>query len=172
MSTKGFFYEGNGRRHYIINVSNKAHLNFPFDAGFHSSKIAPFRIRFELRGCPMKKWSLVLLAVAVLMPIAAAAQHSSKAAEAKPSTATAPVVSRKAVSIAGPISLDGKTLVSEENDIWSVVNPDVLAGHKGQMVLVKCQVFPDKNEIHVLSLKPALVQVKSASNKADSAFKR
>ncbi len=67
----------------------------------------------------MKEWSLVLLAVALLMPITAAAQHSSKAAEAKPGSKT-PVVARKAVSIFGQISKDGKTLVSEENDIWSV----------------------------------------------------
>jgi hypothetical protein len=120
----------------------------------------------------MKKWSFVLLAVALLMPIAAAAQHSSKAAEAKPTASKAPVVARKAVSISGQISLNGKTLVSEENDIWSVVNPNVLKGHEGQMVLVKCQVFPDKNEIHVLSLKPTLMEVKSVSNRADSAFRR
>jgi hypothetical protein len=120
----------------------------------------------------MKKWFLVLLAVALLMPIVAAAQHSSKAAEGKPTGSQAAIVARKAVSIAGQISLDGKKLVSEENDVWSVINPDVLAGHKGQQVLVKCQVFPDKNEIHVFSVKPALVEVKAASNKADSAFKR
>jgi len=120
----------------------------------------------------VKKWSLVLLAVALLMPIIAAAQHSSKAAEAKPASSNASIIARKAVSIAGQISLDGKTLVSEENDMWSVVNPNVLAGHEGQQVLVKCQVFPDKSEIHVLSLKPALMQVKSASNKTDSAFRR
>jgi hypothetical protein len=62
--------------------------------------------------------------------------------------------------------------VSEENDVWNVINPNVLAGHEGQQVLVKCQVFPDKNEIHVLSFKTALLEVKAASNKADSAFKR
>src|SRR5271169_2828093 len=120
----------------------------------------------------MKKWSLVLLAVALLMPIVAAAQHSSKAAEAKPPVSNTSIVARKAVSISGHISLDGKTLVSEENDIWSVANPKVLAGHEGQQVSVKCQVFSDKNEIHVFSVKPALLEVKSASNKADSAFRR
>ena len=120
----------------------------------------------------MKKWSLVFLAVALLMPITAAAQHSSKAAETKPAASKAFIVGKRAVSISGQISLDGKTLVSEENDIWSVANPNALAGHEGQMVLVKCQVFSDKNEIHVLSLKPALTKVKSTSNKADSAFRR
>jgi hypothetical protein len=120
----------------------------------------------------MKKWSVVILAVALLMPIVAAAQHSSKAAEGKPTGSQTLTVARKAVSIAGQISLDGKKLVSEENDVWTVINPDVLAAHKGQQVLVKCQVFPDKNEVHVFSVKPVLLEVKPASNKADSAFKR
>ena len=120
----------------------------------------------------MKKWSVVILAVALLMPIVAAAQHSSKAAEGKPTSSQAPIVARKAVSISRQISLDGKKLVSEENDVWSVINPDALSAHKGQQVLVKCQVFPDKNEINVLSVKTALLGVKAASNKADSAFKR
>jgi hypothetical protein len=120
----------------------------------------------------MKKWSFVLLAVALLMPITAAAQHSSKAAEAKPAASKASVIARKAVSISGLISADGKTLVSEENDIWNVTNPNVLAGQEGKAVSVKCQVFPDKNEIHVISFKPTMMEVKSASNKADSAFKR
>ena len=120
----------------------------------------------------MKKWFLTLLAVALLMPIVAAAQHSSKAAEGKLTASRAPIVARKAVSIAGQISLDGKKLVSEENDVWSVINPDVLAAHKGQQVLVKCQVFPDKNEIQVYSVKAVLSEAKAASNRGDSAFKR
>jgi hypothetical protein len=120
----------------------------------------------------MKRWSAVLFVVALLMPIVAAAQHSSKAAETKPAISKASIVARKAVSISGQISLDGKTLVSQENDIWSVVNPNVLAGHEGQMVLVKCQMVPDRNEIHVFSLKLVPMEVKSASHKADSAFRR
>lgn len=83
----------------------------------------------------MKKWILVLLAVALLTPIAALAQHSSKAAETKPVTSGSP---SKAVTLSGQISLDGKTLVSQENDIWMVSNPDVLVGHEGQWVSVKC----------------------------------
>jgi hypothetical protein len=120
----------------------------------------------------MKKWSFVLLSVALFMPGDAAAQHSSKAAEAKPTRSKDPLVARKAVSISGQINMDGKTLVSEDNDIWSVTNPHVLAGHEGQLVSVKCQVYPDKNEIRVLSVKVAPVEVKSASNKGDSAFRR
>jgi hypothetical protein len=153
-------------------ISNAMHLNFLFDPGFHSSKMASLRHPFRIVGCTMKKWSLVLLAVALVMPATALAQHSSKAAEAKPSGLKAAKSSAKAITISGQISLDGKTLVSEENDIWSVSNPNVLAGHEGQQVLVKCQMNADKNEIHVFSIKAALMEVKSASNKTDSAFRR
>jgi hypothetical protein len=118
----------------------------------------------------MKKWSFVLLVVALLMPITAAAQHSSKAAESNP--ASSKKASTKAVTLTGQISLDGKTLLSEENDIWNVSNANVLAGHEGQRVSVKCQVSPGKNEIHVFTFKAAPLEVKAASNKADSAFKR
>jgi hypothetical protein len=120
----------------------------------------------------MKKWFPVVLAVALLMPITAAAQHSSKAAEGTPAGLNSSKVAPKAVTISGQISLDGKTLVSEQNDIWNVINANVLAGHEGQQVLVKCQVHPDKNEIHVFSIKVTPLEVKSASYKTDSAFRR
>ena len=120
----------------------------------------------------MKKWMFILLAVSFLMPVAALAQHSSKAAEAAPTAAPTAKVPQKAVTILGQVSLDGKSLVSEENDIWNVTNPDILAGHRGKQVSVKCQVHPDKNEIQVLSVKGALQEVKFVSNKSDSAFRR
>jgi hypothetical protein len=120
----------------------------------------------------MKKWVLVFLVVAFLMPDTALAQHSSKAAEAKPAGSKASNLSTKAVSISGQVSLDGKTLLSEANDIWSVTNPNVLVGHEGQQVSVKCRVQPDKNEIQIFSVNLALKEGKSASNRSDSAFRR
>jgi hypothetical protein len=115
---------------------------------------------------------VVLFAVSFFMPVTALAQHSSKAAEAKPAGSKSSNVATKAVTLSGQVSLDGRTLVSEENDIWSVGNPNVLAGHEGQQVLVKCQVSPDKNEIHIFSVKVAMKELKSAANKSDSAFRR
>jgi hypothetical protein len=119
----------------------------------------------------MKKWMFILFAFSFFMPVAALAQHSSKAAEAVPA-APMPKVPKKAVAISGRVSLDGKTLISEENDIWNVSNPNVLAGHKGQQVSVKCQVQTDKSEIQVLSVKVAEQEVKSTANRGDSAFRR
>jgi len=120
----------------------------------------------------MKKWLPAVLAVALLMPCTATAQHSSKAAEGTPAGVSSSKVAPKAVTISGQISLDGKTLVSEQNDIWNVSNSNVLAGHEGQQVFVKCQVHPGKNEIQVFSINVAPLKEKSASNKTDSAFRR
>jgi hypothetical protein len=120
----------------------------------------------------MKKWMFVLLAMTLLKPATVLGQHSSKAAEAKPGGSRSLRVAPKAVTISGQISLDGRTLVSEENDIWTVGNANVLVGHEGQQVSVKCQVRPDKNEIHIFSVRVAPLGVKSALNRSDSAFRR
>jgi len=118
----------------------------------------------------MKNRTILLLALAyLLLPLAASAQHSSKAAETKQVESK---LARKATLLTGQISLDGKSLVTEKNEIWTVANPDVLTGHQGQRVLVKCQLFASKNEVLVFSLQPAVEDVKSASNRTDSAFRR
>ena len=120
----------------------------------------------------MKKPLFVFLALLVLLPATSLAQHSSKAAESKHSDSTAGKSSAKAVTITGLISADGKSLVSEADDIWAVSNPGVMQGLEGQRVLVKCQVNPSKNEIHVFWVKGALQNAKYAANRSDSAFRR
>jgi hypothetical protein len=119
----------------------------------------------------MKKWLLIPLAVAVFMPVAAAAQSpaADSGAQVDPSqTRKAP---HKAVTISGRISVDGKFLVSDKDEIWTIANPNVLVGHEGQQVLVKCQLHPDKNEIHVFFLKQGLEEAKYVS-RGDAAFRR
>jgi hypothetical protein len=117
----------------------------------------------------MKKRMVALLAIVALMPVAALPQHSSKASETSPAGSKA---STKAVTLSGQVSQDGKTLVTWENDIWNISNPDALAGHEGQAVLVKCQWLAGKNAIHVFTVKVAPLEVKSPANKSDSAFRR
>jgi hypothetical protein len=120
----------------------------------------------------MKKWSLVLLVVAAVTPTAALAQHSSKAAEAKPADSSPQTVAPKAVTISGQVSEDEKTLVGDDDSIWVVSNPGVMAGHRGQQVSVKCEVYSGKNEIHVFFVKMSLREVKYVSKSGDSAFRR
>lgn len=117
----------------------------------------------------MRKWGLTLLGLALLMPVVSLGQHSSKAAEGTPASAKS---AKKAVSLSGLLSRDLKTLVGEENDVWSISNPEALAGLEGKQVLVKCQLIAEKNEIHVFAAKVAPAVLKSASHKGDSAFRR
>ena len=117
----------------------------------------------------MKKRVFVLVAIFSLMPVTASAQHSSKAAETSPTSLKS---SMKAVILSGQISQDGKALISRENDIWTIHNPDALAGHEGKVVVVKCQWLADKNAIHVFTVKVAPLEVRFAANKGDSAFRR
>lgn len=118
----------------------------------------------------MKKWMFVLLPIALFFPYTAAAQDPPKAAQVN--NLKIRKASTKAIAIAGQVSDEGKTLISDEDDIWVVNNPNVLAGHVGQQVKVKCQVFPDKNEIHVFSVKVDLREVRYISRSGDSAFRR
>jgi hypothetical protein len=120
----------------------------------------------------MKKSLFAVLAIATFLPATSLAQHSSKAAESKHSDSTAGKPSTKAVTITGQISADGKTLVSETDDIWAVSNPGVMQGLEGQQVLVKCQVNTAKNEIHVFWVKAVLQNTKYTANRGDSAFRR
>jgi hypothetical protein len=120
----------------------------------------------------MKKSLFAILTLAAFLPASSLAQHSSKAAESKHAVSNTGKASSKAVTISGQISADGKTLVSEADDIWAVSNPGVMQGLEGQQVLVKCQVNPSKNEIHVFWVKAVLRDAKYVANRSDSAFRR
>jgi hypothetical protein len=120
----------------------------------------------------MKKRLFVLVALALVLPATSLAQHSSKAAETKHTDSNDGKPSSKAVNLSGQVSADGKTLLSDADYIWTVSNPNVLQGHEGQQVLVKCQVNPAKNEIQVFSVKPLHREVKYVANRGDSAFRR
>ena len=120
----------------------------------------------------MKRCTFLVLLIALVLPAAAAAQDAAKPAEAKSQKLTVRKTPTKATTISGQVSLDGKTLVSDEDDIWVISNPDVLAGHAGQQVVVKCQLLPDKNEIHVFSVRTGLREVKYVAKSGDSAFRR
>jgi hypothetical protein len=118
----------------------------------------------------MKKRTIFFLAAALLLlPLTASAQHSSKAAESKP---RGPKSSQRAVALTGQVSLDGKTLVGEKDEIWTVDNAAVLTGLEGRQVAVKCEILPGKNQIHVFSASAHIPDVKDAANHGDSAFRR
>ncbi len=64
--------------------------------------------------------------------------------------------SSKAIQITGKISADGKTFVTDKDGKnWTIINPEAVKGHEGHHVVLTAHVYPDKNEVHVMSLKMA-----------------
>jgi hypothetical protein len=114
----------------------------------------------------------IALAIALLLSGYAMAQNAAKPDDIKQDNAKAQGAPKRATTIAGHVSQDGKTLVSDEDVVWAVSNPNALAGHEGQQVTVKCQVYPNQNEIHVFFVKTGQRETKYAANNGDSAFRR
>ena len=64
--------------------------------------------------------------------------------------------SAKAIQVKGKISDDGKMFVSDKDSkSWTITNPDAVKGHEGHHVVLTAHVYPDKDEVHVMSLKMA-----------------
>jgi pentapeptide MXKDX repeat protein len=62
--------------------------------------------------------------------------------------------SKNAIDVKGKISDDGKSFVSDKDGkSWTIVNPDAIKGHEGHHVVLNAHVYPDKMEVHVMSLK-------------------
>lgn len=62
----------------------------------------------------------------------------------------------KAVKVMGKISDDGKSFVSDKDGkSWTIKNPEAVKGHEGHHVVLTAHVYPDKGEVHVMSLKMA-----------------
>jgi hypothetical protein len=103
----------------------------------------------------MKKLLNILFALSLLMSVIAVAQDTMKK----------DTMSTKAVSVAGKISDDGKTFVSDKDSkSWTIVNPEAVKGHEGHHVTLKAHVNADKNEVHVVSLKMAADSMNKNSN--------
>jgi membrane protein implicated in regulation of membrane protease activity len=116
----------------------------------------------------MKKLMLVFVAVALVMSLFALAQYTTKPGEdqTKQDNMKSENTAKKAVSISGKVSDDGKTIVGDkDNKTWKVSNPDTLKGHEGHHVTVKAHVDIDKDEIHVTSVKMAEDKMKDTMKK-------
>ncbi len=68
----------------------------------------------------------------------------------------APDASKKAIDVKGKISADGTTFVGDKDGkTWTIINPDAVKGHEGHHVILNAHVYPDKMQVHVMSLKMA-----------------
>jgi hypothetical protein len=111
----------------------------------------------------MKRLLLLSIAMLGLCCVNAVAQSSGGAAQ-QPSS--------KALTLVGTISLDAKTLVTDEDDTWTITNSEVLKGREGQHFVLKCKADQNKHAVHVLFVKPDGAGMKQAANSGDSAFRR
>jgi pentapeptide MXKDX repeat protein len=72
-------------------------------------------------------------------------------------------MSKKAGSVSGKVSDDGKMFVSDkDNKSWMISNPEAVKGHEGHHVTVKAHRDAAKNEIHVTSVKMAKGEMKDS----------
>jgi hypothetical protein len=100
--------------------------------------------------------------VVALLTSAAITQNPAKTAPPQP-------IETKVFLIAGEVSQDETTLISNDINKWVVTNAALLKGYAGKYVTVRCQVDPDKHVMHVLSI---MRQELLKYNPNDSAFRR
>ena len=75
-------------------------------------------------------------------------------------------MSKKAMTVSGKVSADGKMFVSDkDNKTWTVSNPEALKGHEGHHVSVKAHIDAAKNEIQVSSVEMAKDEMKDTMKK-------
>jgi len=81
----------------------------------------------------------------------------------KQDTMKADTMAKKAVSLSGKVSDDGKMFVSDkDNKNWMISNPETVKGHEGHHVTVTAHLDPAKNEIHVTSVTMAKSEMKDS----------
>ena len=109
----------------------------------------------------MKRRMLAGLAVVLALSSVVAAQRSTK---------PGPATGMKVFAISGEVRDNGKSLISDEINKWTVDNADTLKGREGAYLTVRCHVDPDKHTIHVISINPQMEA--STTRLGDSAFRR
>jgi hypothetical protein len=98
----------------------------------------------------MKKLSVALLALVVLISMSAVAQYGSDKDDSKKEAKSAGPAAKDVV---GTIGKDGKTFTGDKDKkSWKLVNPEAVKGHEGHHVKLNAHFYPDKGEAHVMSL--------------------
>lgn len=123
----------------------------------------------------MKKMILRLMGMCFLtVSVAALAQSGDtmkqdtmqQGDQMKHDNMNADTMTKKAVSVSGKVSDDGKMFTSDKNNkMWTVSNPEALKGHEGHHVTVKAHLDTAKNEIHVTSIKMGKDETKDTMKK-------
>ena len=119
----------------------------------------------------MKSSIFAIILLALMTSSIALAQGEPQSAGLTPATSVARPVA-KSLTVFGKVSGDGRSLVTDIDTEWTISNPEILKGREATLVTVKCYVDPERNQLHVLSVKTAQPEFKFASRSGDSAFRR
>jgi hypothetical protein len=111
----------------------------------------------------MKRFGITLFVGVLWLSLSAFAQYTSgqQSSNTQMDTQTTTKTSTSADTgklhhLKGKISDDGKTFTSEkDNKTWTIENPDAVKGHEGHDVSLSAHLNPDKDELHVTSVKMA-----------------
>lgn len=109
-----------------------------------------------------KLMGMCFLAVS-LAAVAQTGDTMKQGDQMKPDNMKADNMSKKAVSVSGKVSDDGKMFMSDtDNKNWMISNPEAVKGHEGHHVTLKAHLDADKNEIHVTSVNMAKGEMKDS----------
>jgi hypothetical protein len=102
----------------------------------------------------MKKLSVALLALVVLISLSALAQYGSDTQDSDKKDSTAKTSAGPAAKdVVGTIGKDGTTFTGDKDKkSWKLVNPEAVKGHEGHHVKLNAHFYPDKGEAHVMSV--------------------
>lgn len=80
-------------------------------------------------------------------------------------------IQTKGVVLSGQVSQDGKKLLADDDNEWTISNADSLKGMEGRYISVKCRMNPSQLSIRVLFIldQPATTH---AAHTGDAAFRR
>lgn len=110
-----------------------------------------------MKGLPCAALTFFLLA----SPFTYAAGDSTRPASAH----------SKGVVLAGKVSDNGRQLLTDDENKWSVANVGALRGLEGRYITVKCRMDIRKQAIRVLSIEDPS-QMKHPAHLGDAAFRR
>jgi hypothetical protein len=97
-----------------------------------------------------------LLALMLIMCLPALAQDAPQKSDQEQMSSDTGKSAAKLQHVKGTIGDDGKTFTSDKDKkSWTIQNPDAVKGHEGHHVVLSAHVYPDKNEVHVMSVKMA-----------------
>lgn len=112
--------------------------------------------------------TLIVAALAATLAISSSLLAQEKAQIS--STAVASAV--KPLIVSGKVSSDGKMLLTDLDSEWTISNAEMMKGHEGRLVTVKCYVNTEKSQLQVLSIKRDRSETSYVSRQTDSAFRR